>query len=68
MKVSKNKLTSVKVSNSQKEQQTHEKSNRRLTRQVPATAGPWHVRRGTFSQFLTSIVTKHQKIEVEIFW
>ena len=29
MKVSENKLTSVKVSNSQKEQQTHEKSNRR---------------------------------------
>ena len=56
MKVSKNKLTKAKVSNSQKTQTTE------LARQVPASAGPWRAKKGDPFGFLTSIVAKHQKI------
>ena len=46
-------LKKLKVSNSQKEYQTHEKPKRRN----------WLAKRGTLSHFLTSIIAKHQKIE-----
>ena len=59
----------MKVSRNSK-YQTHKKiSNSRITRttdlarQVSTSAGPCRAKRGILSNFLTSIVAKHQKIE-----
>ena len=52
----------MKVSKNSK-YQTHEKPKRPNWRARCPLAGPRRARRGTHSQFLTSIVAKHQKIE-----
>ena len=58
------KVSKLKVSNSQKEYQTHEKPKRRNWRARCLLAwAPGALKGGTISHFLTSIVAKHQKIE-----
>ena len=53
----------LKVSNSQKEYQTHEKPQRRNWRASCTLAWAPGALKGGLLHFLTSIVAKHQKIE-----
>ena len=62
------KFKKLKVSNSQKEYQTHEKPKRPNWRaRCPLARAPGALKGSTFSHFLTSIVAKHQKIEGGLF-